>query len=132
MAWITPKTNWSNELMTYSDMNRIAGNVNFLYPAANLKDDYTQNDYLTVARYAALESALSTLIAVSGYRGTVPAWSDTPETLNALESLIQGLNDRIALNLAQAPATIYAGQYHLYAAASGGYPGVAMNYSRGL
>lgn len=131
MAWIEPKTNWSNERMTHADMNRIAGNVNYLYPAASLKDDYTNNDYLTAAQYADLTDALNSLILTSGYTGSVPAWSATPETLNELETLILGLYNRIALNLAQAVSTIYAGD-DLYSAASGQYPNIAEDYSRGV
>ena len=32
MAWQTPYTSWSNgNLFTYEDMNRITGNINYLY-----------------------------------------------------------------------------------------------------
>lgn len=130
MAWVTPFTTWSNEKMTYSDMNRIAGNVNFLYPGASLKDNYTQNDYLLVSEYAALTNALNALIATSGLNGTVPAWNNTPEVLNSLETLIQDLYDRIALNAAQNVAAAYSGD-DLYTAAVGSYPN-AEQYTRGV
>lgn len=133
MAWITPKTDWSNgNRFTFDDMNRIAGNVNFLYPAANLKADWTQNDMLTLSAWNDLLDALQTLIYASGVSASVPGSDMTGDTMNEVEDLIQRINDRIELNLAQAPATIYSGMYHLYAANSGAYVGVAMNYSRGV
>lgn len=126
MAWQTPVVTWSSvDRVTYDDLNRIAGNINYLYPLANLKDDYTQNDFFTSAEFAAWTSALEILVAVSGVTSSVPGWDSTPEFFNEIEGLIQALSDRIELNLRQAPATIYAGD-DLYVS------GAPENYVRGI
>lgn len=126
MAWITPVTTWSgSDRVTYSDLNRIAGNINYLYPLANCKDDYTQNDFLTLSEFNKWTTALHLLVAVSGVNASVPGWSGTAEGFNELEELIEGINERIELNLRQAPATIYCGD-DLYAS------DVPENFVRGI
>lgn len=126
MTWITPVTSWSNgNRFTCDDMNRIAGNINYLYPDARLKDDYTQNDYLTQSEWDSLTEALNTLVTVSGLKRTVSGYDGTADTFVNIEQLIQDLYDRIALNKAQAPASIYAGD-ELYVA------NPAENYVRGV
>ena len=132
MAWQTPYTTWSNgNRFTYDDMNRIAGNVNYLYPAASLKADYTNNDILTTTQWAALLSALQDLIVTTGLSAEIPGEAMTADTINDIESLTQTLYDRIGLNNAQAVANIYTGD-DLYAAATGQYTDVAENYTRGV
>lgn len=132
MAWQDPVTTWSNgNRFTYNDMNRIAGNVNFLYPSANLKDDYTQNDFLTTTQWSALTSALQDLIVTTGLSAEIPGEAMTADTINDIESLTQDLYDRIGLNNAQVVANIYTGD-DLYAAATGQYTDVAENYTRGV
>jgi hypothetical protein len=130
MAWIEPVTNWSNgNRFTYADMNRITGNVNYLYPAANLPT-YTQNDFLTRSGWDALLSALDTLVTATGLDATVPGDAMTGDTMNEVESLILALKERIELRAAQAVATIYAGD-GIYTADAGQYPN-AENYVRGV
>lgn len=110
MAWITPNTSWSAiDRVTYADLNRIADNINYLYPLANLSASYTQNDFFSDTDFTAWTTALNTLVAVCGVTADVPDFESTPEFFNELEGLIQQLYDRIELNLLQAPATIYAG-----------------------
>lgn len=126
MAWITPVTTWSgSDRVTYTDLNRIAGNINYLYPLANLNDTYTQNDFFSVSDFAAWTSALEILVAVSGVNGSVPEWTGTAEGMNEIEGLVQAIGDRIELNLLQAPATVYSGD-DLYAS------GAPENYVRGI
>lgn len=125
MTWITPVTDWSNgNRFTYEDMNRIAGNINHL-SAAGIKDDYTQDDYLTAEAWLSLTTALSNLVAVTGLNRTVAGWEGTAETINSIEGLTQDLYDRIELINAQASATIYAGD-NLYVAQP------VENYVRGV
>ena len=132
MAWITPKTDWSNgNRFTYNDANRIAGNINFLYPAANVKDDYTQDDYLSVTDFNAWTTNLTALVSVSGLTAVVSGYDGTAETFNSIESLLSDLYIRIQLNNEQKVANIYAGD-DLYAASDGQYTGVTENYSRGI
>lgn len=126
MAWQTPVITWSSmDRVTYDDLNRIADNINYLYPLANLTANYTQNDFFSVSDFAAWTSALEILVAVSGVTADVPDWESTPEFFNELEGLIQQIYDRIELNLLQAPATIYSGD-DLYASAE------PENYVRGI
>lgn len=132
MAWTYTKTDWSDgNRFTPGDMNRINGNINALYPDADLPENETQNGFWTVAEFSAIEQALAALIATSGLNASVPGYAGTSDTINEIEDLTQRLHDRIALNLAQAPATIYAGD-DLFASQSGQYPDVTENYSRGV
>lgn len=131
MAWQEPHMDWANgNMFTYEDMNRIVGNINYLYPSAGLTE-YTQNDILNVTDWAAVLAALSDLIATSGVESSLPGDGMTADTINDIESLLQTLYDRIGLNAAQAVATIYTND-DLYAAESGAYEDVVENYSRGV
>ena len=131
MSWQTPFTTWSNgDRFTYEDMNRITGNINVLYPAANLREDYTQNDILTVSAYESLTDALNTVAQGAGITDTAPGYDGTADTFNQLESMILAVYDRLALNLKQKVANIYTGD-GLYSAASGSYPNCE-NHTRGI
>lgn len=110
MAWITPYTSWADtDRCTYTDMNRIAGNVNYIC-STSLKADYTQNDIVTLAEWNAIISALDTLAASYGYTP-----DDEPDTttdagnFNAVESYTLGLKNWIELINAQAAARSYVG-----------------------
>ncbi len=130
MAWVTPYTEWSDgSMFTYEDWNRIAGNINYLYPSANVPT-VTHNDFLTKAMWDAALSGLQILIYASGLQSEVPSYDMTADNMNTMEDLIQALYDRIALNLAQGVAMIYAGT-DIYAASDGTYMGIAENYARG-
>ena len=131
MAWITPKTDWSNgNRFTYEDANRIAGNINFLYPAANLNDSYTKNDFLSTTDFDAWTANLSALVSVSGLTAVVSGYDGTAETFNSIESLLSDLYVRIQLNNEQKVANIYAGD-DLFVSNNGSY-GNTENYSRGV
>lgn len=130
MAWTYTYTDWSNgNNFTHDDMNRITGNINYLYPSAGLPT-YTQNDILTTTDWTDVTDALSVLISVSGVGGSVPGDTMTADTMNEVEGLIQQIYDRINLNNAQAVANIYAGD-DLYTASVGQYS-TCDNYSRGV
>lgn len=130
MAWVTPYTDWSEEnRFTHEDWNRIAENINYLYSAANIPN-VTQNDFLGRTIWAAAIDALQTLIYATGLQAETPGDDMTAETMNALESLIQQLYDRIALNLLQKIAMPYAGD-DLFVANDGAYLEVTENYTRG-
>ena len=131
MTWTYTYTDWSNgNNFTHEDMNRITGNVNYLYPAASLPT-FTQDDILTTTDWNALVNALSVLLSVSGVGGTVPGDRLTADTINEVEELIQAIYDRINLNNAQDVAEVYAGD-DLFASASGSYTDIAENYVRGV
>lgn len=131
MSWITPVIDWSeSDRMTTTDINRIAGNLNYLYPAAALKENYTQNDFITYEEWASIISSLSDLVTVSGLSADVPGFDMDAATFNAVEDLTADLSERIELNTAQAVATAYAGD-DLYSAAAGSYTDTTDNYTRG-
>lgn len=130
MAWVTPYTDWSDgNMFTYEDWNRIAGNINYLYSAANIPTA-THNDFLTKAMWTAAINALQTLIYATGLNADVPGSTMNAEAINAIEDLIQQLYDRIGLNLRQTVATAFAGD-DIYAANAGQYTDIAENYTRG-
>lgn len=110
MAWITPKTDWlETDRCTYSDMNRIAGNVNELC-GTSLKADYTQNDAVTLAEWRAIISALVAKAEEAGYVIIDEIGeSVTAENFNAAESVTFGTKARIELLARQASAAIYSG-----------------------
>ena len=50
MAWLTPDTEWSaGERLTYSDFNRICGNLNELAGDSALKTTWSEDDFLDLA-----------------------------------------------------------------------------------
>lgn len=56
MAYTYSKTDWSNtDRMTFTEFNRIVANINDTF-GTDLKDDYTQNDYVAYAEWAAILS----------------------------------------------------------------------------
>lgn len=110
MAWQEPYTSWADtDRCTYDDMNRIAGNVNYIC-GTSLKADYTQNDVITLAQWNAIITALDTLAASYDF---TPA--DEPDTstysgnFNAVESYTLDLKNWIDLINAQAVARSYVG-----------------------
>ena len=134
MSWVTPKTNWSDsDLCTHEDANRIAGNINFLAPAVNLKANYTQGDFWTEAQIKAILSALSKLIVAVGLDDEPIQFQPaiTADLLNEIEQQTLDLYNKLGLNAEQHVADIYAGD-DLYTAHFGQYTDVAENYVRGL
>ena len=110
MAWITPYTSWlETDRCTYEDMNRIAGNVNELCETS-LKDDYTQDDVVTLTEWRAIISALTALATAVKYTsGETMNESATADSFNAVEGFTLGLKEWIDLLIAQESANIYAG-----------------------
>ena len=126
MAWIEPKTDWTDaDFVTYQDMNRIMGNINYLLPSANLKDDYTQNDFVKAAEWAALLNAMNILAQSMLLSLAVPGSDMTSSTFNDVESMSLMLKERQDLIFAQEVATIYAGDGYMSA-------DPAENYVRGI
>lgn len=110
MAWQEPFTSWAEtDRCTYADMNRIAGNVNEIC-GTSLKEDYTQNDVVTLTEWEAILSALDTLAATYEYiPEDEPDTSVTASNFNAVESFTLGLKEWIDLINAQAAARSYVG-----------------------
>ena len=128
MAWITPKTDWAEtDYFTYIDANRITGNLNHIYPSADLKDDYDNDDVITVSEWTAVLDALDAIIEETGYtidaEALAPSMIAAAYNFNTIESLTQSLKDWIELLERQHVAAIYSGD-GLYTSA------VPENYSR--
>lgn len=115
MAWITPKTDWSEiDLCTYEDMNRIAGNLNEL-AGTSLKADYTQDDVVTVEEWSDIVDTVLGLVESEHYynHDDVPGMDATALNLNIVEGLTQELADWIELKRRQAESAAYAGEGYI-------------------
>lgn len=119
-GWIQPYTAWSElETCAYTDMNRIANNINIM-AGTSLKDDYTQDDIATKQQWEDIIDALDDLIDNEGYEAEErPDMSVTAHNLNVVEGIIEGLRDWIDKKEAQHVADVYAGD-DLYAQDAGG------------
>lgn len=116
MTWINPKTDWSEaDRVTSSDMNRICGNLNVIYPDGKLKEDYTDNDFVTVTQWHQILSSLRVMLAVTGL--AEPALGDemTSETFSQVEDLTLQIRNQILYLLDQTKAAAYSGDL-VYAA----------------
>lgn len=116
MTWINPKTDWSGaDRVTSSDMNRICGNLNVIYPDGKLKEDYTDNDFVTVTQWHQILSSLRVMLAVTGL--AEPALGDemTSETFSQVEDLTLQIRNQILYLLDQTKAAAYSGDL-VYAA----------------
>lgn len=111
MAWTEPKTDWSDDdFFTYEDINRITGNINYLYPAAALKSDYSARDILTLDDWNSVITALGILKAALGTGGELPESETSSSVFNTAESLLSALKVRYDLIALNAAATQYCGQ----------------------
>ena len=131
MSWQTPFTNWTrNSRVTYTDMNRIAGNLNYLLPSANLKDDYTATDFVTVTEWNNICNALVRLITLAnvGLRFS-PSIFLTYNLFNNIERYTGIIYNTLTLYDLQHIADNYAGD-DLYSSSWGSY-GNTENYVRG-
>ena len=132
MSWQTPFTQWTrNSRVTYTDMNRIAGNLNYLLPSANLKDDYTATDFVTVTEWNNICNALVKLITLAnlGLRFS-PSIILTYNLFNNIERYTGIIYNTLTLYDLQHVADNYAGD-DLYSASAGAY-GNTENYVRGF
>ena len=133
MAWQTPKTDWADvDLFTYADMNRIAANVNYLYPQASLKTNWVRNDFLDVTNWEALLAALKYLVeTIQIDSDIITATVLNSATMNAIEQQLQDLYEKVDINARQHDADIYIGD-DIFLANDGQYRGFTENYVRGV
>ena len=99
--WITPVTDRASgsARMTYKDMNRITGNLVWLYEylteqgvtvsgSAYSKTDWTQNDIVTVAQWTELLTCLSNVCSAIGYQPeTNPTDTMSYTNINNVETI---------------------------------------------
>lgn len=105
--WITPVTNRTsgNARMTYKDMNRITGNIDYVYqalkslgypPAGNTvsKLEWTQNDIIDVDFWESMLSVMAAIYAALGETGPYELTNDMGwENINHVESWLFELYD---------------------------------------
>lgn len=121
MAWITPITNRvSGALCNESDMNRIAGNLDWLasdaashqlYSGATItKTAYTNNDYVYASDWENILEVLNELVDGLNVSIEEPAnTSTTYDNFNTVESITLAIYDWYQMILAQANNNHYAG-----------------------
>lgn len=115
--FIQPKTDWGQaDHVTAEDLNRIFGNINHL-TGGSLKDNFTADDFLTLAQWNGLivvlrnlELATRVVASVPKVKTiTIPDTTMTSETFNNAETLIQNLQERVSYMFKQKAAISYAG-----------------------
>lgn len=92
MAWTEPVTDRPNTQTrtTAKDMNRISGNINFLW-ATGLKETYTSSDIVTLAQWNAI---LRNINEIANLLGISEAEDSTLYTnLNYIESIAMAYKD---------------------------------------
>ena len=116
MTWMEPKTDWSGtDRVTSTDMNRICGNLNVIYPDGKLKEDYTDNDFVTVTQWHQILSSLRVMLAVTGLPQPALGNEMTSETFSQVEDLTLQIRNQILYLLDQTKASSYSGDL-VYAA----------------
>lgn len=128
MAWTTPKTNWqSGDYCTYVDINRIWGNLLYLYneigvtpPHPTMQPTLTASANLTVNGYNYTQEEVYHLYGLLGCTGEYPfifnktqnsaPWGSTD--LNTIESILLECKDIVdegnyILNYVYAGAGMY-------------------------
>lgn len=120
MAWITPVTNRTDgAYCTVADMNRIAGNLDWLaselttyqlYTGSTVaKTTYVYNDYVSVADWNDILSVLDEMVAQLAIETEQADDSTTYENFNAVESITLAIYDRLQELLKQSANNHYAG-----------------------
>ena len=104
MVWITPVTDRTSgsAMMTYEDMNRITGNIGYLYDLCRSdgitiagsrisKTEWTQNDIITRANWSNLLTCLGNARNAVGYVATDPTYLMTWDNINEVEKQTQAV-----------------------------------------
>lgn len=104
MAWITPVTDRTDgsAMMTYADMNRITGNIGYLYDLCQSegitiagsrisKTEWTQNDIISVSDWSNLLTCLGNARNAVGYIATDPTYLMTWDNINEVEKQTQAV-----------------------------------------
>lgn len=102
--WVTPVTNRTNgsARMTYEDMNRITGNLAYLYDLCRSegiaitgsrysKTSWSRNDIITVSEWTELLGCLANAKTAVGYTQTAPTRSLTYTNINTIERQTQAV-----------------------------------------
>ena len=90
-------------------MNRIAGNINPIFPAANLFDKYTENQYVTLSQWEKIISSLKVLSSTINLSVELPTEEAISGNFNIVGEITIKCKKRIDLIAQQNVAKIYAG-----------------------
>ena len=121
MAWLEPDTSWgTGERLTYSDFNRICGNLNDLAGDNSLKTTWTNNDFLSLDAWKAVTARITQLTAAANLDPVLIDTRVTAENIQAMEQATAGV--KIFFDLVQKNS-----KYPLYT--NQAYAG--MTYARG-
>lgn len=108
MSWIEPVTERGESArMTADDMNRITGNIKYIYPDTTIKTVWTSNDFITAENWSSIFTALNYLVSSTGNIYQIPKVELTYQNINDIETLILNLKNRLSLISAQEVANIY-------------------------
>lgn len=111
MAWITPKTDWTEaDRCTAADMNRIAGNLTYLTVHTDGTNPYSNEMYVLLTDWHTLTNKAIALAAMVGIGAEPIDDRCTADNFNKLEALIEKLKQPIDLRFKQSLANRYAGQ----------------------
>lgn len=111
MAWQTPKTNWSAvDRVTYVDMNRICGNINYLLGEEKLQKVYTPEDYVYLTDWLDIVHAFMLVqVAAAVADPEHPDDSASSYNFNLIESICLQSKAIIDLKRSQKDALKYVG-----------------------
>lgn len=110
MAWQDPFTDWGpGSVVTYEDMNRIGGNLNYLLDRNAVKADYTASDYVFLTEWETIRTALAEVQAYLGMEEDLPDDAVSSYNFNLVETYTLEAKDPVDKRRAQRLANQYAG-----------------------
>ena len=112
-SWQEPYTTWlETDRCTYADINRIAGNLNYLLDDDALKADYTQDDVITMEEWTDIVDAVIGLVESEGLYNVeeLPNTDATALNFNIVEGLTHEIKAWIDLKAKQLDAAAYTGE----------------------
>lgn len=105
LGWQEPFTGWTlGSLVSYTDMNRIGGNLNYLLNRSteeSVKETWTQDDFVTLDDWKVIIGAIKALSLWIGVEVEIPTTALSPVNFNRAESATLKLKDPIELKWAQ-------------------------------
>lgn len=101
IGWQEPFTGWTlGSLVSYEDMNRIGGNLNWLLNQSteeSVKETWTQDDFVTLNDWKVIVGAIKALSLWAGVEVEVPTTDLSPENYNRAESATLRLKNPVEL-----------------------------------
>ena len=111
MAWQTPKTDWeAGDFVTYVDLNRICGNLNYLLGSNTLSESWTAADYVHLTDWHDIVDALEDVQDLLGAEHDLPDDNASSYNFNLIESFCLDAKDPIDELRRQQLANHYVGE----------------------